>query len=99
MACAIIILITPGQVHRMAYKGRDDPRAHDWGTRLLSSALAPLAIGISADYYVAVGKIAGYNAPARIAAILVLLLLLTVWYVIPWTIRARAGRSHAMSTT
>jgi hypothetical protein len=36
-----------------------------WGTRLLSIALAPLAIGISADYYVAVGKIAGYNSPAR----------------------------------
>jgi hypothetical protein len=99
VACSIIILITPGQVHRLAYQGRDDSRAHEWGTRLLSSALAPLAIGVSADYYVAVGKIIGYNSPARVAAAVVLLLLLVVWYLIPWAIRARLVQSRPISTT
>jgi hypothetical protein len=92
VATAIIVLIAPGQVHRVAYKSRDDSRAHEIGSRLLSCALAPLAIGIAADYYVAVGKIKGYVLSVAVAAAIVLLLLLTAWYAIPWFIRARRPR-------
>jgi drug/metabolite transporter (DMT)-like permease len=92
VAASIIILVTPGQLHRVAYKSRDDQRAHDAGARLLSVALAPLAIGVSADYYVAVGKVIGYNAPAKAAAIAILILLLVVWYAIPWAIRTVTAR-------
>lgn len=99
VGAAIIILITPGQLHRVAYKGRDDNRSHDAGTRLLSGALAPLAVGVSADYYVAVGKIIGYGASVRFAAELILVLLLSVWYAVPWVIRARVGRHPAVSSS
>jgi len=92
VAASIIILITPGQLHRVAYKGRDDRRAHDAGTRLLSLALAPLAIGISTDYYVAVGKILGYGAGPKVGAVVVLILLLAAWYLIPWAIRMARAR-------
>jgi hypothetical protein len=92
VATAIIILITPGQLHRVAYQGRNDERAHEMGTRLLSYALAPLAIGISADYYVAVGKIVGYSPAVQAAAVSILLLLVSNWYIVPWIIRARLAQ-------
>jgi hypothetical protein len=92
VGASIIVLITPGQLHRVAYQGRDDSRAHDAGTRLLSLALAPLAVGISADYYVAIGKVVGYSAGSGVAAVMVLILLLAVWYLIPWVIRMAQRR-------
>jgi hypothetical protein len=97
VGAAIIVLITPGQLHRVAYAGRDDNRSHEAGTRLLSCALAPLAIGVSADYYVAVGKIVGYSAAVGSAALLILLLLISVWYVVPLVIRARGARLQAVT--
>jgi hypothetical protein len=95
VAAAIIILITPGQIHRVAFRGADDERAHEIGSRLLSYALAPLAVGVSADYYVAVGKIVGYSSSVQAAAAAILLLLIGNWYVAPWIIRARLARSGA----
>ena len=93
VASAIIILITPGQLHRVAYQGRNDERAHETGTRLLSYALAPLAVGISADYYVAVGKIVGYSPAVQAGTASMLLLLVVSWYVVPWIIRVRLRNS------
>jgi hypothetical protein len=93
VGAAIIILITPGQLHRVAYEGRDDNRSHEAGSRLLSLALAPLAVGVSSDYYVAAGKIVGYSSAVGFAALLILLLLISAWYVVPWVIRAHVSQN------
>jgi Family of unknown function (DUF6328) len=91
VALAIIILMTPGPVHRIAFRGREDPRSHRHGSRLLSLGLAPLALGISADYYVAVGKMQSFDRTEALAAAGIFLVLMAAWFVVPRVLRARIG--------
>lgn len=89
VALAMILLLTPAAVHRLTFEGRDLPLFHDIGSTLVTIALAPLAFGISADFYIAASKMLDSRAIAAIAATAIALLLFTLWYVIPFSLRVR----------
>jgi hypothetical protein len=94
---AIILLMTPGPVHRIAFRGREDPRSHRAGSRLLNLGLAPLALGISADYYVAVGRMQSYARGETLAAVAIFLVLAGAWFLVPWSLRARLGTGSILA--
>ncbi len=93
IALALILLLTPSAVHRLAFHGQNERRSLLIGSRVMSVALAPLAFGITADFFVAAGQMIGYRSPAMIVTGSILFTLLLAWYIAPWAVRA--ARAHA----
>jgi hypothetical protein len=67
VALAIIILVAPAAIHRVAFSRADDPRSHRVGSLLITIASAPLILGIAADFYVAAGPLIGYRPLLAVA--------------------------------
>ena len=83
IALGVIALIAPAAVHRLAFGGTDVNRSHTIGSILTTLALCPLALGITADYYVAAGRLLGYGTVTITLTALVLLILVAAWYMYP----------------
>jgi hypothetical protein len=92
---AIMVLLTPAAVHRMTFGGVDAERFHDIGSGLLTIALAPLALGIAADFYIAAYKMLGDVMLAAGAAALAALFLAGLWYALPLALRGTSKRKAA----
>jgi uncharacterized protein DUF6328 len=90
IALAIVLLIAPAAIHRIAFNGDDDERFLRIASRILTLALVPLSVGISTELYVAATRLLpGTAAPSWTAAI-GLCLLLSLWYVVPLALRKSA---------
>jgi hypothetical protein len=87
IACAIVVLMAPGPLHGLAFRGREDARSHSAGSRLISVALIQLSIGLAADYFIAAGKMEGYHWRVGAAAGTILAMLLDAWIAIPIMLR------------
>lgn len=93
LACvmiAVVLLIAPAAVHRLAFAGEDSQRFLRVGSRLVTLALLPFALGISLDIYVAAWKLASSESLAAVAAAVTFLVLTTLWYAVP--LFSRLGR-------
>ena len=86
---SIAILLAPAAIHRLGYDGEDDDRFYRQGSALVTAALAPLALGIAGDIYVAMWKLSGNTELPAIAGSGMLIVLLTLWYFWPLIVRAR----------
>jgi hypothetical protein len=83
IAVAVILLMAPASVHRIAFSGQDDPDFVRIGSFFVIAAPGFLAFGIALDAYVAGGR-ALQSEPAAIAlAAVSVLLLFGFWYVFP----------------
>lgn len=91
-AFAIALLIAPAAVHRIAFAGRDSARFHRLASILIACALAPLAIGISADTYVVVRRMLDSDGLAIASSVGAFMLFVLSWYVVPVAMRGR-GRA------
>jgi hypothetical protein len=91
VALSIILLITPAAVHRITFRGLDAEHVHVIGSLLVTAALIPLALGLSADFFVAGFKMLGSVPAAGIAAGVVLVGLVALWYALPLFLRQRAA--------
>src|SRR6266567_3621758 len=87
MALTVILLVAPAAFHRIAFNGADCERFYRIGSRLVTTALFPLAFGLAGDIYVAIAKLAGNSRIGGLSAGLVLLMLLGLWYAYPLTLR------------
>ena len=85
---AVMLLIAPAAVHRLAFGGQDAERMHDIGSNLITIALVPLAAGIAIDVYVALAKVIPGGIPLA-GGLASFGLLAALWYVFPLVIRAR----------
>ena len=90
----VILLMAPAAIHRIAFAGDAAERMLKIGSVLVSVALLPLSLSISADIYVAIGYIAESPALGTVAAIGVLITQLLVWYAWPFAM-PRIGRLHS----
>jgi hypothetical protein len=90
MALAVILLMTPASVHRIAFAGEDDPAFLAIGSGFVIAAPLPLALGIALDSYVAAGRALQSDVAAMVLAAASLVVLLGFWYVFPWWRRMRA---------
>lgn len=86
LACvlaAVILLIAPAAVHRIAFGGRDDEEAYDVGASLLTWTLMPFALGICCDFYLAMTRLLESEWLARAYAAIMFVFLMALWYLLP----------------
>lgn len=57
IAVAIILLITPAAWHRIVERGEETERMHKLATAMIVAALVPIALGLSADFFVVAYKV------------------------------------------
>ncbi len=87
---AIVLLMAPASLHRISFRGEDDPAFLKIGSTFVVTAPAPLALGIAFDTYVAAGRAIHVSAVPTLLAIVAILALLGLWYAFPlWSRRAR----------
>lgn len=92
VAVAVILLMTPAALHRIAFAGEDSPSFLRMGSWFVVTAPIPLALGIGADLYVATAQAAGSPDVSAVLALAVLGILVALWYVLPIVMRARGRR-------
>ena len=86
---AIVLLIAPAAVHRIAFGGEDAERMHGVGSFLVTIALIPLAAGIACDLVVAFARIFPGGTLGLWAGISAFAVLALLWYALPFAIRGR----------
>jgi Family of unknown function (DUF6328) len=91
IAIAVVLLISPAAVHRIAFAGEDDERFLSIGSRIVTLALIPLALGLAADLAVAGFLLFQRSSVAIAIAAGAASTLLALWYVLPWRISKRGG--------
>jgi hypothetical protein len=92
-----VLLLTPAAIHRIAFSGEDAARFHTIGSRLVSAALIPLAMGIAAEIFIGTWRLFETPSVSIGSAVLTLTSLVGAWYVLPvWLHRrqTRSGSSH-----
>jgi Family of unknown function (DUF6328) len=90
LALAVLLLIAPAALHRVAFAGDDDERFLDMGSRIVTVALAPLALAIATDLTVAAFVLFERANVAIASGAVALVALLAVWFAIPWRMSKRA---------
>jgi hypothetical protein len=83
VALAVVLLMTPAALHRIAFHGEDDAAFFRIGSALVVSAVAPLAIGISGDIALVFYKVTGSRDWSATAGIGTACVLLGVWLAYP----------------
>ena len=80
---AVILLMAPASVHRIAFSGQDDPDFVKIGSAFVVAAPVPLALGIALDAYVAVGRALQSEPAAMVLAAASVVVLFGFWYAFP----------------
>jgi hypothetical protein len=80
---AVLLLMAPASLHRIAFNGEDDPQFVTIGSRFVTSAPLPLAFAIALDTYVAAGRALQSSRAAIALAIAAIVALLGCWYGYP----------------
>src|SRR5437868_4312574 len=83
LACigfAVILLMAPASVHRIAFSGQDDPAFLTIGSVFVVAAPFPLAFGIALDIYVVAARALESDAAAVGLAAAAIVVLLGFWY-------------------
>jgi Family of unknown function (DUF6328) len=92
LAIAVVLLLAPAALHRLAFAGEDSLPVHQLGSILVTASSVPLALAIAGEVAVAIGAITGrLDAGAAVAAF-VLIVLCALWYAWPLAVRARLQR-------
>jgi hypothetical protein len=95
IALAVILLMTPAALHRIAYGGNDNETFLRIGSALVIAAAFPLAMGVSADVYVAFLKAIDNGHAAASAGFASFVLLMALWFAFPLLRRYSPVRRHA----
>jgi hypothetical protein len=92
LVLAIVLLISPAAIHRLAFQGRDDRRFLGPASFIITLALVPLTASISCDMWVALFKLYGNDPLPTVAALTTAALLSGLWFLLPLAIRASSAR-------
>jgi len=87
-----ILLMAPAAYHRIVEQGQDTASFHHIASRLLITATAVLALGISGDVFVVVSKVSGSVALAGMLGTAVLAGFYGLWFGYSWYQRVRLQR-------
>jgi Family of unknown function (DUF6328) len=94
IALSTILLMAPAAYHRIVYEGEAAPGFLQIGSRFLLASTAALALGLSADAHVVIGKIADSNVAGLWAASICFVLLVLMWHVSPLVLRSSKNNTH-----
>jgi hypothetical protein len=92
VATAVMLLIAPAAVHRIAFDGADDERFVRLASHMVTAALVPLALGVASELYVAAVRLLPASSAAGWIAAGSACVLLGFWYVLPFVLRVRSTR-------
>ena len=81
VALSTILLRTPAAYHRIVYGGEESDEFLRLGSGFVMAATVALALGLTADVYVVIAKIAGSQTTGMVAAAVSLAALLGLWHV------------------
>jgi hypothetical protein len=95
IALAVTLLMTPAALHRIAYGGENNNTFFRIGSVLVVTATFPLALGVSADVYVAFLKATESASAALTASVVSAVILLGLWFAYPML----AARGHGGGAT
>lgn len=87
VACCLVLLVAPAAFHRIAFDGADTERFYRIGSRLVTLALLPLAVGVSGDIYVAMERILANDVAAIATAAGAFVTLSAFWLFYPLALR------------
>jgi hypothetical protein len=87
VALCTVLLMAPAAYHRIVYAGEASQHLHQLGSRFIMAATIALALGLAADVYVVIAKIAG-EVFGLSAAVLALVVLVGLWHVAPIAIHS-----------
>ena len=81
---AIALIMTPASYHRIAEKGTVSRRFVEIASRLLTLAMFPLMLGMTADLFL-VARLVLNNVALSIAiAVVLVFVFFGLWYLFPW---------------
>ena len=80
---AVIMLMAPASIHRIAFGGEDDPAFVRVASFFVVAAPLPLAFGIALDTFVAAGRALRSDRAATLLGLAAIVVLLGTWYVYP----------------
>ena len=95
-----VLLMAPAAYHRIVYAGEASQHLYDLGGRFIMAATIFLALGLAADVYVVIAKMAGETVGLG-AALLALVLLIGLWHLSPIAIgfyRSRDRKGGVLET-
>ena len=96
LVIAVVLLIAPAAIHRLAFEGRDDAKFLRLSSLIVTLALLPLAASICCDMWVALYKLTGSGTLPTAGALVTAAILAGLWFVLPLSIRATMqGRTHS----
>jgi hypothetical protein len=88
VAMAVVLLITPAAIHRIAFEGADDARFLHLASRFVTAALIPLALGVASEMYVAGVRLLPGSPAVAWTAVAAACVLIGLWYALPLGLRA-----------
>lgn len=88
LGLAVLFLMAPASLHRIAFNGEDDPQFLKVGSWFVIAAPLPLAFAIALDTYVAAGRAVQSPTTAVLLAAVAISALLGAWYGYPLCRRA-----------
>jgi hypothetical protein len=94
VALAVVLLMTPAALHRIAFRGQDTQEFLSLGSAFVLAAPAALAFGLAADMDMAVAKATGAEDWATAISGTSLFVLMGLWYGVPLVLRMHQGSSE-----
>jgi hypothetical protein len=93
----IVLLMAPAAFHRIVERGEDSERLHQFASAMVLSALVPLALGVSADFYVVATKVLDSTGLGLALAGVALVFFYSLWFGLTLLVRRRdqSGRGTA----
>jgi Family of unknown function (DUF6328) len=95
VALSTILLMTPAAYHRIVEQGEETEHFHRFASRVLLAAMIPLALGITADFYIVLRKVTNSNALSIVVSALLLIAFYGLWF--GYTLYRRAHHTHAVA--
>jgi hypothetical protein len=83
LTMSTILLMTPAAFHRLAENGEETRRFYRVAHSLVISSLPPLALGMSADFYIVLFKVSGDREFSLVLSGAMLLFFLAMWFMYP----------------
>jgi cytochrome bd-type quinol oxidase subunit 2 len=80
VALSIMLLMTPAAYHRIVERGEATEHFHRFASRMVLAAMAPLALGLSSDFFIVARKVTESSALSAALALAMLALFYGLWY-------------------
>jgi hypothetical protein len=81
---AIALIMTPASYHRIAEKGTVSRRFVEIASRLLTLAMFPLMLGMTADLFLVARLVLNNMALSIAIAVVLAFVFFGLWYLFPW---------------